>query len=137
MGLLIIASTTVPMKIKQYFLIFASIAVSVIALLYGISPEWFARTFLNVPEIALDFAHILRAVMCLYLALGLFWLFAAFSDQYRNTAVLTTMLFAGGLVIGRIISLFADGQPSPILVLYIAMEFILVPIAWWIFRLPG
>jgi hypothetical protein len=67
----------------------------------------------------------------------LFWLFAAFSDKYRNTAVLTTMLFAGGLVIGRIISVFADGQPSPILVLYFAMEFILVPIGWWIFRLPG
>jgi uncharacterized membrane protein YphA (DoxX/SURF4 family) len=124
------------MKIKKYFLIFAFVAVSIIALLYGVSPQWFARTFLDVPEIALDFAHILRAVMCLYLALGLFWLFAAFSDKYRNTAVLTTMLFAGGLVIGRIISLFADGQPSPILVLYIAMEFMLVPVAWWIFRLP-
>jgi uncharacterized membrane protein YphA (DoxX/SURF4 family) len=124
------------MKIKKSFLIFAFVAVSIIALLYGVSPQWFARTFLDVPEIALDFAHILRAVMCLYLALGLFWLFAAFSDKYRNTAVLTTMLFAGGLVIGRIISLFADGQPSPILVLYIAMEFMLVPVAWWIFRLP-
>ncbi len=124
------------MKIKKYFLIFAFVAVSIIALLYGVSPQWFARTFLDVPEIALDFAHILRAVMCLYLALGLFWLFAAFSDKYRNTAVFTTMLFAGGLVIGRIISLFADGQPSPILVLYIAMEFMLVPVAWWIFRLP-
>jgi hypothetical protein len=49
-----------------------------------------------------------------HLALGLFWLFAAFSDKYRNTAVLTIVLFAGGLVSGRIISLFADGQPSGI-----------------------
>jgi len=124
------------MMIKRYYLILAFVAVSVIALLYGVSPQWFAHTFLNVPEISLNFAHILRAVMCLYLALGLFWLLSAFSDKYRNTAVLTTIIFSGGLVVGRAISFFTDGQPSPILVLYIAMEFILVPIAYWVFRLP-
>ena len=124
------------MKIKKYFLMIAFLAVSIIALFYGVSPRWFAQTFLNVPEIPLDFAHILRAVMCLYLALGLFWLFSAFSDKYRNAAVLTTVIFAGGLVAGRLISLFADGQPSPILVVYIALEFVLVPIGLWVFRLP-
>ena len=124
------------MKIKKYFLMIAFVAVSIIALLYGVSPRWFAQTFLNVPEMPLDFAHILRAVMCLYLALGMFWLFSAFSDKYRNAAVLTTVVFAGGLVTGRLISLFADGQPSPILVVYIALEFVLVPIAVWVFSLP-
>ena len=34
-------------------------------------------------------AHVFRAMTGLYLALGLFWLFAAFNDQYRNAAVLT------------------------------------------------
>ncbi|NOQ14675.1 MAG: DUF4345 domain-containing protein [Methyloprofundus sp.] len=124
------------MMIKKYFLIFASSVVAIIALLYGVSPQWFAQTFLDVPVLSLDLAHILRAVMCLYLALGLFWLFAAFSDQYRNTAVLTTMIFSGGLVSGRIISLFADGQPSGILMLYVVMEFALVPTAYWVFKLP-
>ena len=124
------------MKIKKYFLMIAFVAVSIIALLYGVSPRWFAQTFLNVPEMPLDFAHILRAVMGLYLALGLFWLFSAFSDKYRNAAVLTTVIFAGGLVTGRLISLFTDGQPSPILAVYIVMEFLLVPIAVWVFRLP-
>lgn len=124
------------MIIKKYFLIFAFSVVAIIALLYGISPQWFAQTFLDVPSVSVDIAHILRAVMCLYLALGLFWLFAAFSDKYRNTAVLTTMIFSGGLVSGRIISLFADGQPSGILMLYVVMEFALVPFAYWVFRLP-
>jgi len=124
------------MMIKKYFLIAAFVSVSVIALLYGISPRWFAYTFLDLPEIPLDFAHILRAVMCLYLALGLFWLFSAFSENYRNTAVLTTMLFSGGLVLGRIFSLFADGDPSAILLIYLAMELVLVPVAYWVFRLP-
>jgi len=124
------------MLIKKYFLIFAFSAVAIIALLYGVSPQWFAQTFLEVPELSLDIAHILRAVMCLYLALGIFWLYAAFSDTYRNFAVLTTMIFSGGLVTGRIISLFTDGQPSGILLLYVIMEFALVPAAFWVFKQP-
>jgi hypothetical protein len=124
------------MVIKQYYLLFAFAAVTVIALLYGVSPRWFANTFLDVPEVPVDFSHILRAVMCLYLALGLFWLFSAFSAKYRNPAILTTIIFSGGLVVGRVISLFTDGQPSLILLVYFAMEFILVPIAYWILKLP-
>ena len=124
------------MIIKKYYLIVACCTVSIIALLYGISPQWFAQTFLNIPTLDLNIAHILRAVMCLYLALGMFWLYSAFNDQYRNVAILTTMIFAGGLVSGRIISVIADGQPQPLLMLYIAMEFTLVPIAYWVFKLP-
>jgi len=124
------------MIIKKYFLIFAFVVVGIIALLYGVSPQWFAQTFLDVPELSLDIAHILRAVMCLYLALGLFWLYGAFNDAYRNFAVLTIIIFSGGLVTGRIISIFADGQPSGILTLYIVMEFVLVPVAYWVFKLP-
>ena len=106
-------------SIKKYFLIFAFIVVSIIAILYGLSPAWFAKTFLNVPAMSVDFAHILRAIMGLYLGLGLFWLFSAFNDRHRNTAVLTTAIFAGGLVCGRLTSLLADGWPSPILVVYV------------------
>ena len=123
------------MKTKQLFLVLSFLAVSIIALLYGISPTWFARTFLNVPQLSVDFAHILRAVMTLYMALGLFWLFAAFNQKYRNSAVLTTVIFAGGLVIGRILSLLVDGRPSTILLVYTALEFALVPIALLVFRL--
>jgi hypothetical protein len=121
---------------KKSFLILAFAIVSIIALLYGISPAWFARTFLGVHELHVNVAHILRAVMCLYLGLGLFWLYAAFSDKHRNTAVLTTIIFAGGLVIGRIVSFIADGQPSPLLMIYGVLEITLIPVAYWIFTRP-
>jgi hypothetical protein len=121
------------LAVKKYFLILAFAIVSTIASLYGISPAWFARTFLGVDELGVNVAHILRAVMCLYLALGIFWLYSAFNDTYRNAAVLTTMIFAGGLVSGRILSLIVDGQPSPLLMVYGAMEIALVPIAYWVF----
>ena len=86
---------------KKVFLILAFAIVLIIALLYGISPSWFASTFLGINDLSLNFAHILRAVMCLYLALGCFWLFSAFNAKHRDTAILTTIFFAGGLVTGR------------------------------------
>ena len=124
------------MRMKQAFLILAFVTVSIIALLYGISPQWFARTFLGVEDLNLNVAHILRAVMGLYLGLALFWLFAALGNTHRNTAVLTTLIFAAGLVSGRLISLLADGVPSRILVIYTLAELALVPLAYWVYRLP-
>lgn len=122
-------------NMKQKFLIFAFFAVVPIALLYGVSPAWFASTFLGIEALDTNIAHILRAVMCLYLALGIFWLYSAFNEAYRNPALLTVIVFTGGLVVGRVISLFADGWPEPVLVLYIGLEFVLVPVAYWVLRL--
>ena len=122
--------------IKQYFLLFAFVAVSIIALLYGISPNWFAKTFLGLDQIDTNIAHILRAVMGLYLAFGVFWCFAAFRKNLRDPAILTTIVFSAGLVSGRIISLSIEGAPSPLLVFYMAIEFALIPTATYIYRLP-
>jgi len=123
------------MNIKKYYLIFACVSVSIIGLLYGVCPKWFARTFLEINDLNPDIAHIFRAVMCLYITLGLFWLYSAFHEDYRNVALLTVLIFAGGLVIGRIISFFIEGQPAPILTLYTVMEFTLVPVTFWIYKL--
>ncbi len=94
------------MQIKRAYLILAFAMASVIALLYGISPPWFATTFLGMTELPTNIAHILRAIMCLYLALACFWLFSAFSDSHRNSAVLTTIVFSAGT---------RDGPPSQLL----------------------
>jgi hypothetical protein len=125
------------MDLKKGFLILAFVMVSVIALLYGIDPSWFARNFLGVTALSVDFAHILRAMMCLYMALGVFWLFSALSDTHKNVAILTTILFAGGLVAGRLLSFALDGLPSPLLIFYAALECAVIPLAWWIYRLPN
>jgi Domain of unknown function (DUF4345) len=109
---------------------------AIIALLYGISPTWYAATFLGITGLNPNVAHILRAVTGLYLALAAFWLYSAFNDKYRNAAVLTTILFAGGLAAGRCVSLIVDGQPAPVLLIYGAMEFAVVLIGYWVFRLP-
>ena len=124
------------MQTKKRFLILSSATIFVVGSLYGVSPHWFVKTFFGVSQLDVNLAHLLRAMMCLYLGFGLFWLFAAFSDKYRNAAVLTVMLFPAGLVIGRILSFFADGQPSLLLLVYLFAELIQAPVAYWVFRLP-
>lgn len=123
------------MNLKKSLLIFSAFTITVIGLLYGVSPQWFFQTFLldsQAPNI--DQSHILRAVMMLYIGLGSFWLYSAFSDKYRDAGVLVLAIFCGALVTGRILSVIVDGTPSPILILYIFMELSLVPVSIWLLR---
>ncbi len=123
------------MLFKKTLLIFSSITISIIALLYGVSPQWFFQTLLvdsQVPNV--DQSHILRAVMMLYITLGLFWVYCAFTDKFRDAGIIVLALFCGGLVMGRFLSIIIDGIPSPILILYIFMELSLVPVCLWVLR---
>ena len=72
--------------------------------------------------------------MMLYITLGLFWLYCAFSVNFRDAGIIVLALFCGGLVAGRILSVIIDGMPSPILILYIFMELSLVPVCIWLLR---
>lgn len=123
------------MNLKKALLLTAFGSVSVIALLYGVSPHWFFATFLldsQAPSI--DQSHILRAVMTLYLALGIFWLYCAFSEKYRDAGIIVLAVFCGGLVAGRILSLSIDGMPSPLLAIYILVELGIIPLCIWLMR---
>ena len=123
------------MDLKKSLLIFSFCTITVIAMLYGVSPAWFFQHFLvDSQPPGIDQSHILRAVMMLYLSLGLFWLWAAFSEKYKDPGILVLCIFCGGLVAGRILSVVVDGVPSPILVLYIFMELSLVPVCIWLLR---
>ncbi len=124
------------MRLKKYFLILGFFLISGIAALYGVSPAWFARTFFGIADLNVNLAHILRAVMCLYVAFGLFWLISAFDAKRRNTAILTMIVFGSGLFVGRVVSFVSDGWPSPLLIGYAALELGLLPIAYLIYRQP-
>jgi len=124
------------MQIKRVFLIFAFVAVTIFGLMYGISPRWYAATFLGITDLNVNIAHILRALAGLYLALAAFWLYAAYHDKYKDAAILTAILFAGGLAAGRCVSLITDGQPAFMLMTYLAAEIAVVLVGYWVFRLP-
>lgn len=123
------------MKLKKSLLVLASGTISVIGIIYGVSPRWFSETFLVESQApGVDQSHILRAVMMLYLGLGAFWLYCAFSQKYRDAGIIVLAVFCGGLVTGRILSVVLDGIPSPILCVYIAMELGLVPVCIWLLK---
>ena len=123
------------MDLKKILLVIAFLTISVIALLYGVSPQWFFESFLLSPVApSVDQSHILRAVMTLYLGLGLFWLYCAFCDSYRDAGIDVLAVFCAGLVAGRILSVIVDGVPSTILIVYILMELSLVPVCIWLLR---
>jgi len=123
------------MNLKKGLLIFSCFAVSSIGLLYGICPNWFFDTFLiDSQPPSIDQAHILRAVMMLYISLGLFWLYSAFSDKYQDAGIVVLGVFCAGLVSGRIISVIVDGIPSPLLIAYIAIELSMVPLCIWLLK---
>ena len=123
------------MQLKKVLLVLSFVTICIIALLYGISPQWFFDTILvTSQDLSIDQSHILRAVMMLYIALGLFWLYCAFSDKYRDSGIIVLAVFCGGLVAGRILSVIVDGIPSPLLILYIFMELSLVPACFWLMR---
>ena len=125
------------MQLKKAFLIFSFVAVTIFGLMYGISPRWYAATFLGITDLNLNFAHILRALAGLFLALAAFWLYAAFNDKYRDVGVLTAILFASGQAVARCVSLIVDGQPAPVLVSDLAAEVGVVLIGLWVLRLPN
>ena len=123
------------MQLKKVLLVLSFVTICIIALLYGISPQWFFDTFLvTSQEPGIDQSHILRSVMMLYIALGLFWLYCAFSDKYRDAGIIVLAIFCGGLATGRVLSVIVDGIPSPILILYIFMELSLVPLCIWLMK---
>lgn len=124
-----------PARIKQIVLVLSAATIAGVASLYGVKPQWFAAHVLGIAAPYSNLSHLLRAMMFLYFAFGLFWLYAAFHAQYRNAALLTVALFPAGLVIGRIVSLLLDGPPSPLLFFYMVAELVQAPLAWWAFRL--
>ena len=123
------------MKLKKALLILSFFTICTIGLLYGVSPQWFFETFLlDSPDPNIDQSHILRAVMTLYIALGIFWLYCAFSDKYRDAGIVVLAVFCGGLVAGRILSVLIDGTPSPLLSFYIILEIGMIPVCIFLLK---
>ena len=58
---------------------------------------------------------------------------SAYRDKYTDAAILTAILFAGGLAAGRCVSLIADGRPAFMLLTYLAAEIGVVLIGYWVF----
>lgn len=100
------------MLLKNFHLTISVIIVIPIAIVYG----FWTNLVLNVNIDTVDEQSIFKAMMGFYLAFALLWTIGIFRPIYWKTATITNILFMFGLGIGRIISIFFDGIPSPILI---------------------
>ena len=107
---------------ESLFLLVAAVGLTPIALAYGLVPAITVPMLYGVEIDSVNVTHIFRAVMGLYLAMIVFWILAATRESLRFSALCSVVVFMGGLAAGRLLSLFFDGIPGTLLVIYLLLE---------------
>jgi len=107
---------------ESLFLLVAAVGLTPIALAYGLVPAITVPMLYGVEIDSVNVTHIFRAVMGLYLAMIVFWILGATRESLRFSALCSVVVFMGGLAAGRLLSLFFDGIPGTLLVIYLLLE---------------
>jgi hypothetical protein len=114
------------MNQTRLYLLISAAGLLPIALSYGVDPARILPQLMQINSINGDLTHILRAIMGLYLGLIVLWLIGAWrGGELMRTALISEIVFMSGLAAGRLLSLFLDGWPSPILIAYAVAELLL------------
>jgi len=118
----------------RVFLIFCAVGLVPIALGYGAKPSVTLDIVFGINVDTTNLAHIMRAVMGLYLGMVVLWLFGAFQKSMTGPALAACAVFMLGLAAGRILSFILDGQPHWLLIVYAALEVVLGLVALFLIR---
>ena len=114
------------MNQSRLYLLFSAAGLLPIALSYGVAPAKILPQPVQINAISGDLIHIFRAIMGLYLALIVLWVIGACrGGELMYAAIISEIVFMLGLAAGRLLSLFVDGWPSPILMAYAVAELLL------------
>jgi len=112
-------------RLQKSLLIFVCVGLSPIALSYGLVPEKSLEYLFDISVTEVNLAHIMRAVMGLYLGLIVFWLISVFKKHLRKAALYSLVVFMFGLAAGRILSVILDGIPHWLLLVYLGLELVM------------
>ena len=110
------------MRKEAIFLLLAAAGLTPIALSYGLMPQTSLSYLFDVDASTVNATHIFRAVMCLYLALAVFWIAGARKSSLTLPALWSLTVFMLGLAAGRALSMVIDGMPHPLLTAYLVLE---------------
>ena len=94
---------------KQAHLILSASIVIVMAFVYGSNPSVILFDIFGFKVQDLELKNIFRAIMGVYFALGVYWLYGVVKPMHWERATLFNVLFMGGLTAGRLISTLLDG----------------------------
>ncbi|MCA0175263.1 MAG: DUF4345 domain-containing protein [Proteobacteria bacterium] len=120
--------------LPRLILLVSSLGLIPIALSYGVSPRTTTPMLFGFSADAVDAAHILRAVMGLYLAMAALWLAGWWTPRLRPAALVSLATFMLGLAGGRLLSFVLDGRPAPLLISYFMLEVSIGVLALWAYR---
>ncbi|WP_282113523.1 DUF4345 domain-containing protein [Maribacter stanieri] len=86
---------------KNLNLLFSGIIVIIAGFVYGGHPTVIMPELLGFEVVDLELKNMLRAVMGIYLGVGLYWIIAAFKPKIWYGATVCNVLFMGGISFGR------------------------------------
>lgn len=118
-------------KNKNLHLTISAILIIVIALGYGLFPNEVLSRLFSFTVDSPDLKQVFRATMGLYLAMTAFWIYGIYNPAYWRSATIANVLFMSGLAAGRVFSLAADGVPSTLFLIGLALELILACWGMW------
>lgn len=95
---------------KNLHLLISAAIVIPTGIIYG-SPSILPE-HLDIQVQTVDLSNMLKAIMCLYLGIGLVWLLGVWKPEYWENATKLNILFMLTLATGRAISMVADGFPT-------------------------
>lgn len=98
---------------KNLNLLLSGIIVIIAGCVYGGHPSYLMPLLLDYQVEALELKNMLRAVMGIYMGIGIFWLLGAYKSKLWYAATLSNVLFMGGISFGRIVSTVFDGVSIP------------------------
>jgi hypothetical protein len=117
---------------KNLNLVLSGIIVIIAGVVYGGHPSLIIPELLGFEVVDLELKNMLRAVMGIYLGVGLYWLIGAFKPEIWYGATLCNVLFMGGISFGRIVSTVVDGK-SPLFTPALILEFLFF--GWGLYNL--
>jgi len=121
-------------SLARAFLLVAAVGLLPVALSYGVAPARSLPWLFGIDATGVNAQHVFRAIMGLYLAMICFWIAGALRPSVRIPALWSLIVFMIGLGVGRLFSLFVDGWPHPLLVVYMVVEFIMGAAGLYILR---
>jgi hypothetical protein len=123
-----------PSTTTRAFLVICALGLVPIALSYGAAPTASLHLLFGITVDSTDLAHILRAVMGLYLGMVVIWLLGAVRRSLTGPALVSCAVFMLGLAGGRVLSFILDGRPHPLLIVYAVLEVVLGVVAIVLYR---
>ena len=119
---------------QNLHLIISSVIVIPVACVYGLFPKTILPQLLDFSVETTDLTNVFRAIMGLYLAFAVLWILGTVKPNYWKAATISQILFMLGLALGRILSVFLNGIPSPVFYYGILGELILGIFGWYQLR---